>query len=240
MIEAIITTFGDRQDFVSRCVTSMRERARRNDYHITVIGDGPNPSTAEWCRRGGVDYIEVGYGSCAKARNHGMRRVDAEYYVLADDDGYVATDGWLTKMIDAAESHPDVLLVGVDVINERSGRSEGYTPLVTMASPLWGTLGPRGEWGDRVVEVDHVSSALWPLKRRCLEVVGYLNEGFVGSAQTHDLIYTMRIRRRPYTYRVVYCGTVKFVHRAARRDTRMGENMALYDDLVYGRRPMNG
>lgn len=243
MIEIIVSTACNTPHYVSRCVEAIRQNTRRSDYHITVINDGsPGDGTAEWCRKdGGVGYVEVDYHSCPRTRNHGMRRVDADYYVLMDDDGYVQTPGWLGKLVEAAESHPNVLLVGVDVINESSGKSEGFTPMITMTSPVWGKYGPLSEWDDKTMEVCHVSSTLWLLKRKCLKVVGYLNEEFVGSGQTHDLVYTMRVNRagpKPYTYKVLYCGAIKVIHPIAHRDTRVPENMKFYDDFVYGRRSL--
>lgn len=242
MIEIIVSTACNKPQWVSRCVEAMRKNTSRKDYHISVINDGsPNDGTAEWCKKDGkVDYVEVNYHSCTKTRNHGIRRVNADYYVLADDDGYVKTVGWLGKMVEAAESHPNVLLVGVDVVNESAGTSEGFTPMDLRGAPFFGEhrQDNRGEWGDRTIEVSHVSSTLWLLKRKCLNIVGYLNEEFVGSCQTHDLVYTMRINKagpEPYTYKVLYCGKVKVVHPIAHRDTMVPENMKLYDDFLHGR-----
>jgi len=112
----IIIPVHDRLELTKACVESI-ELTTRSPYRLILIDNGSLEETAR--------YLEA-YASCTanvalvrneenlgwvKAANQGLARATGPFAVLMNNDTVVKTPDWLGRLIEVAESEPDIGLV---------------------------------------------------------------------------------------------------------------------------------
>jgi len=96
------------------CLSRLTERTGYDNMQIVVVDNGSDDGSISAIRDSfpDIELIENeenrGFGP---AHNQVLTGYDADYYVLFNNDAE-ATDGWLTPLIDYAEEHSNVAVIG--------------------------------------------------------------------------------------------------------------------------------
>ncbi|MGD0623673.1 MAG: glycosyltransferase [Thermodesulfobacteriota bacterium] len=173
-----------------RCLEAIREKTRTS-YRLIVVDNGSEEETQrflgslasrpEWP---GILIRNEQNRGYIKAINQGLLISTAPYLCLLNND-IVVTEGWLERMIEFAESHPDAGLVNC-LQNNDPGRSlpqnlEGYA-----RSQVHG----RGQW----MELDHCTGGCLLIKREVVQKIGTLDEAY-GEGYWEDNDYSRRAQK---------------------------------------------
>jgi glycosyltransferase involved in cell wall biosynthesis len=173
-----------------RCLEAIREKTRTS-YRLIVVDNGSEEETRRYLETlaSGPEWPGVlmrndqnrGY---IKAVNQGLVNSSAPYLCLLNND-VVVTEGWLARMVEFAESHPDAGLINC-LQNNDPGQSfprdlEGYA-----RSRVHG----RGQW----MELDHCTGGCLLMRREVVEKIGSLDEAY-GEGYWEDNDYSRRAQK---------------------------------------------
>lgn len=169
-------------EYLERCIQSILKHTKR-DYNLTVI---------------------AGKRSISKNRNQGLRKGVSEWICSLDADCEVTQDDWIDRLLETAESQPDVGIVGAKIVMFdgkifSTGTGPNWRPY------LYG-VEDRGQ-REFVEEVAGVSANCLLYRRGLLQY----DERFIGGDGLEDSDFCMRLRRRGF--RVMYDGRVKVIHK---------------------------
>lgn len=143
-----------------------------------------------------------------QSNNYGLKKAEADYCVLLQDDNFIFESYWLEKMIAWMEQHPKVgVLGGLAGVN--------FFPLNTSANVSLMRKTPlevhhRVEHNDLVFETDAVMRGPTILRKKLLEEHGYLDETYA-PFYNDDMDYCFRIRGVGYA---VFCYPIKVENRS--------------------------
>ena len=92
-----------------RCIDSVREHTAYPDYRLIIVNDGSDSATSEYLSslRDATVIRNIKSAGYLKSANRGLSFSRSRYKVLLNSDTIV-TPGWLTKLVRAAESSPNV------------------------------------------------------------------------------------------------------------------------------------
>jgi GT2 family glycosyltransferase len=147
----VVCATKDRPDRLAALLESLREQDAPDDsFEVVIVDDGSGPGTVDVLDRalslastGPVLRVlrnDVSQGP-ASARNRGWREGSAELIAFIDDD-CVATPGWVTAGLRAANAHPGDIIQGRVEPNPAEVASLGpfsHTIRVTSAGPEFET-----------------------------------------------------------------------------------------------------
>lgn len=154
----------------------------------------------------------------ATAVNAGMKQVDADYYVLFNQDCAVIEEDWLTRLIEWMEYRPQCAVAGPKLvyptIHDEQIRQVQHAgieiPEGTCAKHRY--LGVDAD-DDRVnyyEKVQAVTGAVFAIRGRVLAEVGYLDEGYKFGCE--DIEYCLRVAAQA-GHEVWYVPTSTVEHR---------------------------
>jgi GT2 family glycosyltransferase len=118
-----------------------------------------------------------------KAINQGLAISAAPYVVMMNNDT-IAAPGWLERMIDFAQSHPDVGLINPQC------NGHGNIPVATYARSLEKRKG-------QYMEMNQCQGFCMLVKREIIDKIGSLDEAF-GIGGYDDTDYSMRAHKAGY------------------------------------------
>ena len=194
-----------------RCIEGVR-RINYGNYHI-VISDLSSDGSAEYIRK---HYPGIGIAKsspesfCAESNNdaikYSIREYDPDYIVRLDNDILITDREWLTKMVAAAESDPDIGLESCKLLYpdgkiQHAGIDLGLIPKTR------GRGEPDSGQYDGVEEVGAVIGAMFFMRRSAVDRVGLIDENLLGL---EDVDYGYEMRK--HGYKVVYNGAVSAIH----------------------------
>jgi GT2 family glycosyltransferase len=128
-------------------------------------------------------------GGFSAGNNYGLRRIDAEYYLLLNSDTIVRP-GAIDQLLDAAESNPETGLVSPRLewqdeqpqescFRHRSPAYEFFIAARTgIVDRLFGHKGGTYQVSDQPMQPDWTSFACVLVKREVFDRVGLLDEGY--------------------------------------------------------------
>ena len=175
-------------------------------------------------------------GGFSAGNNVGIRRVEAEYYLLLNSDARVF-DGTIEALVDAMKRRPDVGAIGprlqfedgtaqVSCFRDRSIVSELLEAAATR--PLDRAFGrfvvAMGVF-DEPTEGEWVSFACVMIRREVVDTIGEMDEGYF--LYLEDIDYCKRMRRAGW--RVLHFPSAKAIH-------LRGGSASLKQDAVARRR----
>ncbi len=212
------------------CLDALQRAAAAHlSLEVIVIDNGSDPKDAaavgQLAAARGIALIrnESNLGF-ARANNQGLRVASGRYLLLLNNDTQVASDA-LTALIQYMEAHPEVGIAGARLIapdgHPQPSHDLGPLPPWRLAweraldrlwpSNLYTRRGHLQRWGDdpqSPIEVDWVLGAAMIVRRRALEEVGPLDEGYYMYAEDIDWCHRMR----KAGWRVAYVPQATVVH----------------------------
>ena len=184
----IIIPVWNQPEHTRECIDNLA-RNTGYPYRVIIIDNGSSAETRGYISGLKVDGIEIikirndenmGF---VKAVNQGMRRSDAPYVCVLNNDT-VPAPGWLERMVDFAEMHKDAGLLNPVCDGHRGVSIEEY------AARLAANKG-------RYMEMNQCFGFCMLIKREVIDKIGYLDEAF-GIGGFDDTDYSMRAHKAGY------------------------------------------
>ncbi len=155
------------------------------------------------------------------ANNQGIRMARGRYVLLLNPDTEVL-DGALEAMVAYADAHPDVGVIGPQLLDPDGSVQSSRRRFPTLATAFFESTwlqpyAPRrvlrryyvlDHDDDETIEVDWVKGAALMARRTAIEQVGPLDEGFFMYSE--ELDWCRRFREAGW--RVIYLPTAQIVH----------------------------
>ena len=188
--------------YTRMCIESVSE-CTRYPYRLVLVDNGSTDGTEPYFRSvdGAVVVRNDTNLGFAGGVNAGLRVADGRYIVLLNNDTIV-TEGWLTKLVEAAESER-----GVGIVGPLTNHAKGAQRVETGEFRDVGELAQhaqavaRRNAGQRQLTKDLAAFCIL-IKREVIERIGYFDERFgIGNFEDDD--YCLRARRAGFTLLIV-------------------------------------
>ncbi len=207
-LSVIIVNWNTRND-LDRCLSSIEARRGDLDLEIIVIDNNSADGSAEFVQQR-FPHVRLianrDNRGFAGGNNQGLEIARGDYVLLLNPDTIVLDDVF-TRAIEYAERHPDIGVLGCQVMD---GPESIQPTCFRFPSPLnilmWVTgaraILPRspiagraayGDW-DRTTtrDVDVVSGMFMLVRRDALDAIGLMDEGFFVFAEEADWCWRFR------------------------------------------------
>jgi len=206
----IIPTFNG-LPMLASCIESIREYTADVPYEIIVVDNASTDGTDEYCIREGIVFLSLPANEgFPKACNLGLKVARGDYLLLLNNDVTV-TKNWLDNLLAAAESSPDIGLVG-PVTNEASGIQKAQISFRDMSDFQRIASGNNHSDPDRWIEAKRIIGMCLLFKREVMNRIGYFDEAFSpGHYEDDDFCHRARLAG----YRLLICGDVLVHHRGS-------------------------
>ena len=212
------------RDLLRRCLHSILAYLHTCSLEVIVVDNGSTDGSPEMVR---TEFPQVhlmanpdNRGFTA-ANNQGLTVARGRYVLLLNPDTEVLGDA-LATMVAFADAHPDVGVVGPQLLNPdgtvQSSRRRFPTLATALLESTWlQPYAPRrllaryyvlDRPDDEVQDVDWVTGAALMARREAVEQVGPLDEGFFMYSEELDWCR----RFRAAGWRVVYLPTARVIH----------------------------
>jgi GT2 family glycosyltransferase len=122
-----------------------------------------------------------------RAVNQGLRASRAPYVCILNND-IVVTEGWLERMVEFAERHPEAGL-----LNPEQNHDPGKPMPEDLEAFARSRVQDRGKW----MELDHCTGGCLLVKREVIQKVGVLDEAY-GAGYFEDNDYSRRAQQAGY------------------------------------------
>jgi GT2 family glycosyltransferase len=209
----VVITF-ERPDHVARCLEHL-EKQRTPPVQVIVIDSSVSADTERLVheRFPSVTYVgtPAGRGAMATARNIGFERATGDVVAFVDDDAYAEPD-WLTHLL-APYDDPDIGAVGGRQIRRQPGELTEGIETIGRLLPDGTITGNFAADPGRIVSVDHLLGANMSFRRRVLEEIGGIRDGYFGTCVREESDLCLRVARAGY--RLVYVPDAVVEHVAA-------------------------
>ncbi len=212
------------RDLLRRCLHSILVNLPPGELEIIVVDNGSTDGSGEMIR---AEFPRVHLIANAEnrgftaANNQGLAVSRGRYVLLLNPDTEVVGDA-LAAMVAFADAHPDVGVVGPQLLNPDGTVQSSRRRFPTLATALFESTwlqpyAPRRLLGryyvldrpdDEVQDVDWVTGAALMARREAIEQVGPLDEGFFMYSE--ELDWCRRFREAGW--RVVYLPTARMIH----------------------------
>jgi N-acetylglucosaminyl-diphospho-decaprenol L-rhamnosyltransferase len=222
---SIVVVSWNVRDLLRRCLASLAESPRpEGGIQIIVVDNGSTDGSVEMVRAEFPSVLLVANSEnrgFPAANNQGIAVAQGRYVFLLNPDTEVLEDA-LPTMVDFADTHPDVGIVGPQLLNPdgsvQSSRRRFPTLVTALFDSTW--LEPhaprrildryhvRDRPADVVQEVDWVDGAALMARREAIEQVGSMDEGFFMYSE--ELDWCRRFQQAGW--RVFYLPTARVVH----------------------------
>lgn len=211
------------RDLLRRCLASI-SALRSPLIEIIVVDNGSTDGSAAMVRDEFptvnlvVSERNLGYPG---GNNVGLRMAHGRYVMILNPDTEVCA-GALAALVAYADAHPDVGVVGPQLLNPDGSVQSSRRRFPTFATALFEStwlqpLAPRrlleryyvlDQPDDVMLDVDWVDGAALMARREAVEQVGLLDEGFFMYSE--ELDWCRRFRQAGW--RVVYLPEAKIIH----------------------------
>ncbi len=212
------------RDLLRRCLSSVFAHWQTRKMEVIVVDNGSTDGSREMVR---TEFPQVhlianpdNRGFTA-ANNQGLSVARGRYVLLLNPDTEVVGDA-LEVMVAFADAHPDVGVVGPQLLNPDGTVQSSRRRFPTLATALFESTwlqpyAPRrllrryyvlDRSDDEVQDVDWVTGAALMARREAVGQVGPLDEGFFMYSE--ELDWCRRFREAGW--RVVYLPTARVIH----------------------------
>jgi GT2 family glycosyltransferase len=189
----IIIPIWNQLALTQRCLEAI-SRKTRTSHRLILIDNGSDEDTRSFLAglagdpswNGRLIRNEENLGFI-RAVNQGLRASLAPYVCILNND-IVVTDGWLERMVEFAESHPEAGLV-----NPEQNHDPGKPMPGDLEAFARSRVQGRGKW----MELDHCTGGCLLIKREVTQKVGVLDEAY-GAGYFEDDDYSRRARQAGY------------------------------------------
>ncbi len=219
---SIVIVNWNTRDLLDRCLETIPEAVSGWTHEVIVVDNGSTDGSGTMVRtrHPGVHLVENGENvGFVRATNQGIALSRGQYVLLLNSDT-VAPPGSLARMVAFMEDYPDAGAVGPKLVNPDGSFQASYAHFPTLVSESLSAFGlnrrlygpyhpsPPPRPDERPGPVDWVPGACLLLRRKALEDVGPLDEGFWMYSEDTDLCY--RLHRAGW--KVYYLPDVEIVH----------------------------
>lgn len=173
----IIIPVCDQLEYTKTCLESIKKHTQY-PYRIIVVDDASDKETQVYLddldKKQKIVLIrnETNLG-WLKSANKGMCYAKAEYICLMNNDT-LATDGWLTEMIDIAKKEKDISLVNPSWEKPKRVSLDNYASSIKRF---------KGQY----IETDWARGFCILIKRQVIDKIGYFDEAYSpGYFDDHD------------------------------------------------------
>lgn len=220
------------------CLESIRKQTFRHDIEVIVAdnasSDGSRKMLAEEFPDVRVVAHSTNLGFCA-GNNRAVPATSGRYVLFLNSDTIV-TEGAFDAMIDFADAHPEVGIVGPKLLNEDGSLQYSCRRFPNLGAGFFrntplGRLFPKNrftqdylmtDWDHASVrDVDWVSGAALMIRRDALEKTGGFDESFFMYCEDVDLCY----RVHALGMRVVYFPEAVIYHIIGRSTNQVPTRM---------------
>ena len=240
VLDIVIVVCSGCREHLRACLASLAASSfTRGEMRVHIVDNASSDGTEEVARNSPVvsDYRRLpGNLGFSVANNAALRRVDGDFALLLNPDTELRPSV-LDHMVELMQADPTIGAAGCRLVDP-DGRPDhnakrGFpTPAAALAHFAGRASSYRGEDvpDHDVADVDAVSGAFMLVRRRVLEDVGLLDEGYWMYGE--DLDWCYRIKRAGW--RVVYDGRVTTLHikgGASGRHRRLRQNVAFHRSM---------
>jgi GT2 family glycosyltransferase len=187
---SVIIVNWNTKNLLCQCLDSLNQVAKKVEMEIFVVDNGSMDGSGEVVRKRfpGVKLVEnqmnLGF---AKANNQALRLSKEKYVLLLNPDTQIKR-GAIEEMILFMNAHPEVGVVGGQLLNSDGSKQNSIANFPSLATELlnksllrW--LFPENFPGKEKsylgpIEVDSVIGACMMVKREAMEQVGLLDEDY--------------------------------------------------------------
>lgn len=194
----IIIVNHNTEKLLSTCLRSIYRHSNQANYRVIVIDNGSQhpPKLAQWWRN---TTLLRNHTNCSLAAtwNQGIQAGKGDYILILNPDVFVSP-GWLTKMINHANSQPKIAMVGCKHVNKQG-------KIVHAGLDFNGRYRYKGlaakKYGNRAALVLSVSGGCFLIKRGNLAELGLFDENYFLYYEDTD--YAVNAVR--HGFKVLYC-----------------------------------
>jgi len=208
-----IITF-ERPDHLARCLEHL-ERQTTAPHEIIVIDSSVSADTEQLVAKEfpSITYrrTTAGRGAMATARNMAYEMASGEVIAFVDDDAYAEPD-WLARLL-VPYDDPGVGAVGGRQIRRQPDELTEGTDAIGRLLPDGTLTGNFAADPGRVVTVDHLLGANMSFRRRVLDEIGGIRDGYFGTCVREESDLCLRVARAGY--RLLYAPDAVVEHVAA-------------------------
>jgi GT2 family glycosyltransferase len=242
MMLSICIVTRDAKDYLRNCLRSITENPPPGDYEIIIVDNASVDGTLDMLRDEfpAVQIIanatDTGYTA---PMNQALRQGKGRYLMQLNPDTLVHL-GALAALIDFADQHPEIGVVGPKVLNAdgsmqkscRRGDSRPWAAFSYMTglarlfphSKFFGGYHLNHLDEDETNPVDGVAGSCMLMRRSVAEQLGFLDERYFAYQEDADYCY----RVRQAGYKVYYLPLAHVTHFGGRGGTRVQPYRSIY------------
>ena len=233
-VSVVIVCWNNKR-YLEPCLRSLFEADLHHCFEVTVIDNGSTDGTQAMVQEEfpQVRVIQNDHNvGLSRASNQGIIGARGRYVLLLNDDTLV---NWvsLDAMLEFMDGHPGSAAAGGKLLNPDGTFQSGYASfssliqeflIATRLGSIVASAYPLHGDGDKVREVDWLSSACLLLRRSALDQVGLLREDFFIYGDEVDLQY----RLKQAGWKVYYLPNVTTIHFGGRTLNRWQRRKMVY------------
>lgn len=215
------------RDELRECLRSVLSQEGA-DFEAVVVDNASSDGSAQTVRADFQDQVilvanssNIGFGA---AHNQAMRIARGRYVFLMNPDAKLLERDGLARMIEHMDENPGVGILGPRIQNPDGTLQFSARRFPTMFAAafrhtVWGKLFPRNrfvrrylmtDWAhDMTAEVDWLSGAAMLVRRKMLDEIGLMDEGYFMYCEDIDLCK----RAKMAGWKVVYLPLANVAHR---------------------------
>jgi GT2 family glycosyltransferase len=242
------------RDLLAKCLSSLYDTINDLSFDVWVVDNASSDASVEMVRETfpAVHIIEntenVGF---ARANNQAINFSQGRYVLLFNSDA-IATPFSVQSLVGLAESKPEAGVIGARLLNPDGSFQASHTPFPTLwqeffilsglgrllNGPWYPSRGPDENNGPQLV--DSIEGACMLVRRKALEKVGGLDEGYFMYAEEVDWCYAMKGAGWQVWYqpaaRVIHVGGGSSNNRQCRREADLYSSRVRFFRKHYGDR----
>jgi N-acetylglucosaminyl-diphospho-decaprenol L-rhamnosyltransferase len=200
---SIVLVCWNNKAYLDPCLKSLYETGMRNSFDVVVVDNGSTDGSQQMLaeKYPMVKIIQnTSNVGLSKASNQGINATIGRYVLLLNNDTLV-NGASFDMMVDFLEQHSKTGAVGGKLLNPDGSIQACYNHFSTLSEEflIATRLGeifnpgyPSVIRGDKIHSVDWLSSACLMVRRRALDQIGLLDEGYFIYGDEADLQYRLK------------------------------------------------
>jgi len=228
------------RDLLRQCLRSILAGSQTCRLEVIVVDNVSTDSSAEMVRAEFPDIhliVNAENRGFPAANNQGIATAEGRYVLILNPDTEIVGDA-LATMVAYADAHPDVGIVGPQLLNEDRSVQSSRRRFPTLATALFESTwlqacAPRrllaryyvqDQPDDAALDVDWVKGAALMARREAIEQVGLMDEGYFMYSEELDWCK----RFKDADWRVVYLPAAQIVHYGGKSSDQVVTSRHIY------------